>query len=940
MKLPHSSAIGAAILSILTWSSAFPAQALDTKVRELQGRSTAIRADNEFGTSVAITNRWIVVGDPGHGERGIEAGAVHIYRATNGSYVRRVSGSDTEAGDQFGASIAVFGNLLLVGAPERDEAGFFSGAAYLFNLATGKQIAKLVSPTPAADDRFGAAVTLSDSLAVVGAPGADGGVADSGAIFVFDTKTGAILTYSTSAGLPNQPFQPLDSSANDEFGQSLSLCGNLIYVGAPGAASDAGKVYLFDVTTGVRIRTLTNPGGANAARFGETVSFNGGKVVIGAPNDDEIASMAGAAYLFNGTTGIQEFKFKDSAGQIGDTMGSSVSLSGNLALVGSQFAQGQQLGTGAAFLFDVTSGALLDTLMADNGESGDLFGSAAAIFGNAAVVGARGVDSATEGNDVGSAFFFRPVGGPLPLMTVAQTRASAPDTSGAFFRAFRETGINGDGETIFGAQLGGPDSGGGRDRGVWHSLGGPLSLAKKSRDDLSSLGGAFTNLRATTTLLPVMNVGNRAIFQTILAGSGVNATNNRAILQQVQGGSLTSVLRTGIAIPQLGDARIQSFREVLQTADHDSLKVSYLLRRGAGGVTAANDTGILTVNSSGAVTDFSAREGGSTGAGSGEFRQFFGRSAAGRTNFYTFGAFHLPSVSEPVEQGLFFDAVGGSRGAVMTQGDDAPGIPDVETVPGGQFRSFTGETNSTQGYSIFRATLTGLGVTRFSNEGLWKETASTIKLLYRRGDTIGTGPDPDGINGDDPIAQVDSPDIVVNRVLRFWPVGTDGSVVLVKLRGPGVNASNDCALFFNDSTQGIFVKLMREGDATGDSDGSKIRNIQRVDVYPDGDGHYVVLVSLTGPAGQNQALFTGAARFGFSNTQSALRLPNLKLRKGTFYDPGSSPANRLRSIVLRESTDRTGAGGKGLNHAINNNGKIIVNLQYTNLMRELAIGEP
>ncbi|MCB1231970.1 MAG: hypothetical protein KDN19_17000 [Verrucomicrobiae bacterium] len=930
---PHLRPAFFLIVSLALLLVAERADALHPQITKLHGKSSESRANSNFGSAVAVTERWIIVGDPNHGQKGFQAGAVHIFNVRNGRYVRRIYGDDTVAGDGFGSSVAVCGNRLLVGAPNRTESASFCGTAYLFDLVSGRQIAKLTPSSPAAFDFFGTSVAVSDDFAVVGAPGADGSTSDSGSVSVFDAKTGDPITFSTSGTLPNPPFKPADGASGDDFGAAVALCGHLLFVGAPNADASAGKVYLFDVTTGVRLRTRTNPGGANSARFGETVSTEGGLLVVGAPTDDEVAGGAGAAYLFDAYTGVQRIKFTDAAGQLGDRFGSAVCVSGGLILVGSEQAPGAASGTGAAFLYDAASGARLEELTAPDGKTNDFFGHAVAVCGNVAVIGAS-----EAGDDVepaqGAAYFYRPIGGPLPMQTLAKMRDFAPGTEEADFRILRDVGINPDGEAIFCAQLTGPGSGGGTDKGVWHTLEGPVDLAVKSRTDLSAVAIDFNNVRSTALFGPVMNQGNRGIFQSRLVGTGVNGTNNLAILQKQASLPVSSLLRTGTDITQLGDARIQIFREVLQNANVDAVTVSYLLRRGPGGITSIDDTGILSVNASGLVTDFSARENATigTGASAVDLRQFFGRATAGRGNYATFGAYCSQASGGPSKQGLFYDQIGNSDDGVTALAMTL--IPDAT---GEEFyRTFTGETNTSDTRSIYRAVLTGADVSGANNEGLWDEDG--YYQIFRKGSGVADGPDPDGLGGDEPIRPLDE-NVVVNRILKFWPVGSNGSIALVKLRGPGVNASNDCALFFCDSTENVYVKLMREGDSVCDWDCPKIRNIQRVEVNPQ-DGRYAIVVGLTGGAARNQALFTGMARFGLLHTQSALRMPSMKLRKGTHYDSGYSQATTLRSILLDESTDRTGAGGKGLKQSLNNNGDLVLSLQFNNGAKELVIGNP
>ncbi|MBI3736303.1 FG-GAP repeat protein, partial [Candidatus Sumerlaeota bacterium] len=157
--------------------------------------------------------------------------------------------------DYFGSAAGISGNLAVVGAPNDDPGGLVdAGSAYVFNAATGAQLTTLNKPAPAAGDRFGASVAISGNLVVVGADGDDpGGINNAGRAYVFNATTGALVATLNN---PN----PAES---DNFGSCVGISGNLAVVGArgddPGGVIDAGSAYVFNATTGALIATLNNP---------------------------------------------------------------------------------------------------------------------------------------------------------------------------------------------------------------------------------------------------------------------------------------------------------------------------------------------------------------------------------------------------------------------------------------------------------------------------------------------------------------------------------------------------------------------------------------------------------------------------------------------------------------------------------------------------------
>ena len=105
----------------------------------------------------------------------------------------KLNAQDGEPGDKFGSSVALSGTTALIGSPLDGDNGLYSGAAYLFDVTTGQQLTKLSPSDGAEDQRFGITVALSGQMALVGAFGdADNGPL-SGAAYVFDATSGQEL---------------------------------------------------------------------------------------------------------------------------------------------------------------------------------------------------------------------------------------------------------------------------------------------------------------------------------------------------------------------------------------------------------------------------------------------------------------------------------------------------------------------------------------------------------------------------------------------------------------------------------------------------------------------------------------------------------------------------------------------------------------------------
>ena len=277
-------------------------------------------AGDWFGRSVAISGDTALIGAHWDDDGGDNSGSAYLFDATTGNQIAKLTASDATAYDEFGGSVAISGNTALVGAHRDDDGGGSSGSAYLFDVTTGNQIAKLTASDAAADDWFGFSVAISGNTALVGAYRDDDGGFSSGSAYLFDVTTGNQIAKLTAS----------DAAANDYFGFSVAISGNAALVGAYGD-DDGGSAYLFDVSTGNQIAKLTV---TEYGQFGESVAISGNTALVGASYDDDGGSLSGSAYLFDVSTGDQIAKLTASDAAAFHLFGYSVAISGNTALVG------------------------------------------------------------------------------------------------------------------------------------------------------------------------------------------------------------------------------------------------------------------------------------------------------------------------------------------------------------------------------------------------------------------------------------------------------------------------------------------------------------------------------------------------------------------------------------------------------------------------------
>lgn len=314
-----------------------------------------------------------------------------------GGQQARLIAADGKEGERFGAAVALSDDIALVGAPLADVGeNPGQGAAYVFTRdgGTWKLQARLIAEDGKAHDQFGWSVALTADTALVGALAADVGGDDSrGAAYVF-TRDGD--TWSPQAKLIAD-----DGEADNRFGWSVDLSGNTALVGAAladgGDRPGQGAAYVF-TRRGDKWRqqaTLTPADGAAGDRFGVSVALSGDTALVGARFavvDDKLEQ--GAAYVFDrGSDGgwRQQGKLTASDGVELDGFGVSVALSGDTALVGADGADTGEADQGAAYVFTHDGGVWSQRtkLTADDGAAGDAFGVSVALAGDTALVGAN-----------------------------------------------------------------------------------------------------------------------------------------------------------------------------------------------------------------------------------------------------------------------------------------------------------------------------------------------------------------------------------------------------------------------------------------------------------------------------------------------------------------------------------------------------------------------
>ena len=466
-----------------------------------------------FGNSLAIDGDTAVVGaradEASVGDPSV--GAAYVFTRDPDSnlwkQVAKLTTSDGASNDNFGISVAVHDETIVVGAHLDDgtdsggNAITDSGSAYVFTKpidgwADATETAKLTASDGGAGDEFGYSVAVHDETIVVGAYKADGtdsggnAIADSGSAYIFTKPYIGWRNTDVSAKLTLNP-----STASGEFGHSVAVLGDTVMIGATGVkliesgSNYVGAVYVFarpetgwaDADTGSKPR-LAASDGEGSDTFGWSVAMDGDTVVIGAHGDktsiDGNDVKTGSAYVFiepdtGWATSTETIKLLATDGALNDEFGESVAVDGDTIVVGAHGHDANAVSNaGAAYVFTKpingwdsdTEDSITEAVkvIASDGAEDDLFGFSVAVDGDSLLVGAHrddgiAADGVTNISNAGIVYVF---GNPeewtdIPDSAAVTTSHIVTGLTNDLEHSFRVRGANAAGVGFASASAGG-----------------------------------------------------------------------------------------------------------------------------------------------------------------------------------------------------------------------------------------------------------------------------------------------------------------------------------------------------------------------------------------------------------------------------------------------------------------------------------------------------
>ena len=370
------------------------------------------RAGDYFGISVAIDGDTALVGGHRINKPTADAGSVYVFERLGNSWIQtaHLTAPDATKFAYFGFSVGIDGNTAIVGATRDDEEGVDAGAAYVF-VRTGIQWTfqqKLLGNNIESDDNFGYAVDVDGDFAIVTAPKNKG----NGAAYIYQ-RDGTV--WEQKRNRIRIRMIPIDPDGASAFGTSVDISGETAVIGAVGGRVGqdlVGAAYVFtrnEPPFWNQHTKLTASDSNGGDQLGYAVAISGNEVIAGAPKHSAGGLSSGAAYIYEQKedgTWIESIKLSDGETASEDQFGISVSISGSFAISGAQQDDDVAPNAGAAYVFERSGSLWLQRakFTANDAKAGDLFGNTVAINGETVIIGAPGVDDA--GPESGAAYVF------------------------------------------------------------------------------------------------------------------------------------------------------------------------------------------------------------------------------------------------------------------------------------------------------------------------------------------------------------------------------------------------------------------------------------------------------------------------------------------------------------------------------------------------------
>ena len=385
--------------------------------------------NDNFGSAVAMNDDYMLIGS--YNAQGVslsDVGKVYVWKKSYSTFsdYQILAPNLQSTSMNFGSSVTIQDNFLMVGAPNR----FFNskekaGSVYYYKYNGGtakwgilnngpyKEDELIQHGTPAAFDRFGCSISVDGNYMIIGASGKGGGGKGKACIYKYQSNWVFVkdIVGSTSAN-------------NDEFGHKVQVLGNLAYASAPNHNTNRGIIYIFNRTNGGsdnwgEIQKVIMESAYINTYFGNDFCFGSSWGIIGSKRSNTLEGQVYFIYYNSsterwGTQGITDYQPEQTVtagdGAPNDMFGYAVSLNGNDAIVGAYKKKGDGTNeTGGAYIYKYTGENYWELNKQLNGNDiaqNDEYGISVFMHNKYAMVGSWKEESSNTDLNAGAAYLF------------------------------------------------------------------------------------------------------------------------------------------------------------------------------------------------------------------------------------------------------------------------------------------------------------------------------------------------------------------------------------------------------------------------------------------------------------------------------------------------------------------------------------------------------
>ena len=305
---------------------------------------------DHFGNSVAVDGNTVIVGAiGGKNYAGINTGSVYVHHVSGNTWTQfEINPQDGQPHADFGSSVAIDGDYLVVGAQWGSTYISGAGAAYIYKYdgVSWQFQQKLNDPNSLIYGRFGSSVAISGDVIVVGAPGT---------YSMSGTQYGSAYVYRNNGSYWQlQAVRTIGNDPTEFFGCSVDVSGHNVVVGARGVGAEIGAVFLYTFANGTWDygTELHRANPSISDEYGDAVAIDGDTIVVGAPEGYHMGPGKLIVFHFDGTNWQEQGIILPGGGPV-KYFGASVGLVHHRVAVGAPLTDNfNTVNCGRAYVFD------------------------------------------------------------------------------------------------------------------------------------------------------------------------------------------------------------------------------------------------------------------------------------------------------------------------------------------------------------------------------------------------------------------------------------------------------------------------------------------------------------------------------------------------------------------------------------------------------------